>query len=141
MAVIYNSYSLSLSSSLFVNVKSLRIDKTSSSLVPFWTAFNAKKSYIENNQETINNFRKSINKGLEYTLNNDAKTLANDIINLFPDTSLNDLEIIINRYKENDSWLDSTFITEKSFTNLEDMLITHSLIKDYVSYQDLIINE
>ena len=84
---------------------------------------------------------KSINKGLEYTLNNDAKTLANDIINLFPDTSLNDLEIIINRYKENDSWLDSTFITEKSFTNLEDMLITHSLIKDYVSYQDLIINE
>lgn len=108
--------------------------------VPY-TAFNAKKSFIENNQEIITNFRKSINKGLEYTLNNDAKTLANEIINLFPDTSLNDLEIIINRYKTNDSWLNSTYISEKTFINLEDMLIKNSLIKDYVSYQDLIINE
>ena len=33
--------------------------------VPY-TAFNAKKSYIKNNKETIKNFNKAINEGLKY---------------------------------------------------------------------------
>lgn len=111
-----------------------------SDLVPY-TAFNAKKSFIENNPELIKKFRNAIDNGLNYTKENDPKTLANDIINLFPDTSLNDLEIIIKRYKEADSWLDSTYISEDIFKNLEDMLIKSKLIKEYVPYNNLIINE
>lgn len=108
--------------------------------VPY-TAFNAKKSFIENNKDLINKFRTAINKGLEYTLNNEARVLAEDILEVFPDTSLNDLEIIIKRYKDADSWLTNTNISEKLFTNLEDMMINNNLIKKYVSYNDLIINE
>lgn len=108
--------------------------------VPY-TAFNARTSYIENNKELINNFKNAINKGLEFTKNNNSKDIAKIIIDLFPDTSIEDLATIIERYKNADSWLDNTFITEKMFKNLEDMMIDSKLLKEYVSYKDLIINE
>ncbi len=108
--------------------------------VPY-TAFNAKKSFIANNLEVITNFRVAINKALEFTKNNDAKTTANIILKQFPDTSLNDLTTIVERYKSADSWLDNTIISEKLFKNLEDMIIDGKFIKSYVPYNDLIINE
>lgn len=108
--------------------------------VPY-TAFNAKVSFINNNKDLIDRFRDSINRGLEYTLINDSKTLAKDIINLFPDTSISDLEIIINRYKEADSWLTNTYISEDMFKNLEKMMIDSKLIKNYVPYEELIVND
>lgn len=113
---------------------------TYSGEVPY-TAFNARKSYIENNRDLINRFRKAINEGLKYTSSADSKTLAKDILKQFPDTSLNDLEKIIDRYKKADSWLLNTLITEDMFTNLEDMMIDAKLLDKYVSFNDLIINE
>lgn len=108
--------------------------------VPY-TAFNARKSFINNNQDLIKRFRLSINKGLEYTLNNSSEVIAKDIISMFPDTSLKDLTTIIERYKNADSWLMTSYITEESFNNLQDMLIDGNLIKEYVPFEDLIINE
>lgn len=108
--------------------------------VPY-TAFNARTSYIENNKKLINNFKDAINKGLEFTKNNNSKDIAKIIIDLFPDTSVEDLTTIIERYKNADSWLDNTFITEEMFKNLEDMMIDSKLLKEYVPYKDLIINE
>lgn len=108
--------------------------------VPY-TAFNAKKSYIQNNKDIINNFRNAINQGLEYTKNNTPETIANLIINKFPDTSIEDLTSIIKRYKESDAWLENSYISEKLFTNLEDMMIESNLLNTYVPYKDLIINE
>lgn len=107
--------------------------------VPY-TAFNAKKSYIKNNKETIKNFNKAINEGLKYVKEHDEKDIANAIINQFPDSSINDVITIVKRYKESDSWLENTFISEKSFKNLEDIMIKANLIKEYVPYKDLIIN-
>ena len=107
--------------------------------VPY-TAFNAKKSYIKNNKETIKNFNKAINEGLKYVKEHDEEDIANAIINQFPDSSINDVTTIVKRYKESDSWLENTFISEKSFKNLEDIMIKANLIKEYVPYKDLIIN-
>lgn len=108
--------------------------------VPY-TAFNARTSYIENNKELINNFKDAINKGLEFTKNNNSKDIAKIIIDLFPDTSIEDLTTIIERYKNADSWLENTFISEEMFKNLEDMMIDSKLLTEYVPYKDLIINE
>lgn len=107
--------------------------------VPY-TAFYARKSYIDNNKEVIEKFTKAINKGIEYTLNNDAAVVAKDIINQFPDTSIEDLAAMINRYKEYDCWLENPFVSEKLFTNLENFLIDFDLIDEYVPYEKLVNN-
>ena len=107
--------------------------------VPY-TAFYARKSYIDKNPEIIKKFTNAINKGLKYTLNNDATTVANDIIGQFSDTNIKDLALMIERYKEYDCWLENPYINEKLFTNLEDFLIDFDLIKKYVPYNDLVNN-
>ena len=105
-----------------------------------YTAFNARKSYIEKNEKTVKAFAKSIKEGLDFVHNNSAEVIANTIIKQFPDTSKNDLIKIIDRYKENDSWLETPYISEESFKNLMSIMIKSNQIKEYVNYNDLIIN-
>lgn len=104
-----------------------------------YTTFYARKSYIANNKEIIKSFTKAINKGLEFVKNNDEMKIAKSIYKQFPDLSLNDLSTIIKRYKDADSFLDSSYIEEKLLVNLENLLIDNNLLKDYVPYNDLII--
>ncbi len=105
-----------------------------------YTAFNARKSYIEKNEKIVKSFAKSIKEGLDFVHNNSAEVIANTIIKQFPDTSKNELIKIIDRYKNNDSWLETPYISEESFKNLEDIMIKSNQIKEYVNYNDLIIN-
>jgi len=105
-----------------------------------YTAFNARKSYIKNNRDIIESFTEAINMGLDFVHKNDAKTIAEVIIDKFPDTSINDLEIIVERYKKADSWLNSTTITQKLFENLEEVMIDSNQLKNYVPFQDLVVN-
>ena len=104
-----------------------------------YTTFYARKSYIENNKEIIKSFTKAINKGLEFVKNNDEMKIAKSIYKQFPDLSLNDLSTIVKRYKDADSFVDSSYIEEKLLVNLENLLIDNNLLKDYVPYNDLII--
>ena len=104
-----------------------------------YTTFYARKSYIENNKEIIKSFTKAINKGLEFVKNNDEMKIAKSIYKQFPDLSLNELSTIVKRYKDADSFLDSSYIEEKLLINLENLLIDNNLLKDYVPYNDLII--
>ena len=107
--------------------------------VPY-TAFYARKSYIEENQDVIKSFTNAINKAINYTMNNDSTIVAEDIIAQFPDTDVSDLALMIDRYKEYDCWLESPFISEEIFTNLEDFLIDFELLEQYVPYNDLVNN-
>lgn len=104
-----------------------------------YTTFYARKSYIENNKDVVKSFTKAIDKGLEFVKNNDEMKIAKSIYKQFPDLSLNDLSTIIKRYKDADSFLDSSYIEEKLLINLENLLIDNNLLKDYVPYNDLII--
>lgn len=106
-----------------------------------YTAFYAKKSYITNNPDIINKFKKAINKGIEYTKNHSSKDLAKTIINQFPNVKESDLELYIENYKKNDSWLDNTYISEDIYKNLEDLMIENNLLDTYVPYKELVKNE
>ncbi len=104
-----------------------------------YTTFYARKSYIENNKDVVKSFTKAINKGLEFVKNNDEMKIAKSIYKEFPDLSLNEIRAIVKRYKDADSFLDSSYIEEKLLVNLENLLIDNNLLKDYVPYNDLII--
>lgn len=108
--------------------------------VPY-TAFFARKSYLNNNNDIIKKFRKAINKGLIFTKEHNEEEIANVITKQFNDTSINELKKIIKRYKDNDTWLDSTYISEESYKNLEDIMINANLLDKYVNYNLLINNE
>ena len=89
----------------------------------------------------IKKFNKALNKGLRFVKTNDSKTIASAIINQFPDTSLDDLTKIVDRYKQADSWYDSTFIYKGDYDRLEDIMIYGGTIKEKVNPSILITND
>ena len=105
-----------------------------------YTAFNARKNYINDHKDIIEKFTNAISKGLKFVQENDAKTIAEVITPQFPDTSVNDLIKIVDRYKSADSWLSNPYIEEKLFKNLEDIIIYSGEISNYVPYKDLVVN-
>ena len=105
--------------------------------VPY-TAFNARKSYIENNPDIIKNFSKAINKSLNYVYNNSNEDIAKYIMDYFPDTSLNDMIKIVNRYKQGEAWKKDISISEKEWKHIQEIIIAAGELNDYVDYDKLI---
>ncbi len=105
-----------------------------------YTVFYAKKSYVENNEELLKKFSNAIAKGLKYVEDNDSETIAKTIQKQFTNTDLNDLAKMIKRYKENDCWLKTPFITKKIYNNLHEFLKENNLIKKNTPYKDLVKN-
>lgn len=110
--------------------------------VPY-TSYNAKISYIENNPEVIKGFTRAIQKGLDFVNNNTSEVIAESILSFFPDTSLNDLIKVIDRYKKQDTWPTTTSFSEDSFNHLQDIMMAAGHLNNKVLYKDLIhiINE
>lgn len=108
--------------------------------VPY-TVFNTTKSYYNNNPKIIKKFTKAINKGLEYTKNNNERKIANIIYKQFPDNSISEIETIIKRYKEADSWLNNTYIDEESYNNLINLMKYNKEIDKYPDYNKIIYNK
>ena len=108
--------------------------------VPY-TAYNARRSYIEENPEVLEGFSKAIDKALKYVDSHSAEDIANNIIDYFPDTALNDLVTIIDRYKKGDAWRDNISITENEWKHIQEIIIEAGELDEYVSYDDLIYNK
>ena len=53
---------------------------------------------------------------------------------------MNDVTLIVKRYKEADSWLSNTTITEESYQNLENIMIDNNLLDKYVPFENLVID-
>ena len=105
--------------------------------VPY-TAYNAKKSYIEKNKDIIDGFTKAIDKGLKYVKETDSSVVAKDIYEYFPELSLNDLTAIIERYKTNDAWASSSEITKKDFDHLQEIIISAGELDKKAPFEKLI---
>lgn len=111
-----------------------------SGVVPY-TTFYAKEEYINENKDIINSFNKALNKALKYVKDNDSKTLAKSIIKQFPDTNINELSLLIDRYKNADSWYSNTYVNINDYYNLVDIMIYGKSLDKKPPLELLINNE
>ncbi len=107
--------------------------------VPY-TAYHAKKSYIKDNPDVIKSFTKAIQRGLDFVHNNKSSKIAETIIDYFPDTSMNDLITIIDRYKSIDSWYDTTYINEKDFNHIQTIMDNAGKLDKKAPYDKIVDN-
>ena len=108
-------------------------------VVPY-TAFNAKKSYIEKNRDVIEGFSKSIQKGLDYTFSHSDEELAKLIGDYFPDTSYNDLVNTIKNYRKIDSWFKTTYISKEGFNHIQEIMKYNKVLDKNAPYKLLVDN-
>lgn len=108
-----------------------------SGYVPY-TAFSAKKSYIEANPEIIQSFTNALQKGMDYVQSHSAKEIAAVIHPQFDGTDLDTITTIVERYAAQDTWKSDLIFEEKSFTLLQNILEEAGELENRVPYEDLV---
>lgn len=111
-----------------------------SGYVPY-TAYSAKKSYLEAHPDIIQKFTDAIQKGLDYVNSHSAEEIAATIQPQFKETDLDALTKIVERYKSQDTWKKDTVFEEESFLLLENILEESGELPERVPYEDLVTTE
>ena len=106
-----------------------------------YTAYFAKKSYIEKNEDLIQNFTDAIYKGQKWTKEHTAKEIAELIKDFFPDTDIKMLESSIQRYKDIDAWSETPVLTEESFNKLQDVIEEAGELEQRADYTKVVNNK
>ncbi|MGN0292817.1 MAG: ABC transporter substrate-binding protein [Lachnospiraceae bacterium] len=108
-----------------------------SGYVPY-TAYCAKKSYLESNPEIVEKFTAAIQMGLDYVNSHTAAEIAEVIAPQFEETDADTITAIVERYLDQDTWKTDTTFTEESFNLLQDILIEAGELEEKVPYEDLV---
>ena len=87
-----------------------------------YTAYFAKKSYIESNSDTIQKFTNAIYKGQKFVEEHTMKEVAEVIKDFFPDTDVDLLATVLQSYKDIDAWKTQPTMKEESFELLQKVM-------------------
>ncbi len=105
-----------------------------------YTAYFAKKSYLEENSEIIQKFVRAIYKGQQWVATHSAKEIAETLSPSFPEIDLDVLETVIQRYQEIDAWKTEPSMTKESFDTLQQIMLHAGELKQTVPYEKVVNN-
>ena len=108
--------------------------------IPF-TAYFAKKSYIENNEQTIQDFTNAVYEGQVWVKEHSAKEIAESIQDFFPDTDLEMLEASVQSYKDIDAWSDTPILKEEAFDRLQEVMTLAGELEKEAPYDKVVNNK
>ena len=104
-----------------------------------YTAYFAKKSYIEQNPDIIQGFTKATYKGLQWVKEHTAEEVAEVIQSFFPDTDLEMLANSVKSYKDIDAWNETPVLKQEAFDRLQTVMAEAGELDTKAPY-DIIVN-
>ncbi len=113
---------------------------TASGYVPY-TVYMATSDYIQQNPEVIQKFTNAIQKGQTWVKEHTPEQIAQVILPQFPDTDIETLTTIIERYKQQDTWKENTLFDEDGFTLIQDIMEQGGELSARIPYKDMIVTE
>lgn len=111
-----------------------------SGYVPY-TAFSAKKSYIEKNKETIQGFTNALQKGMDFVQTHTPEEIAKVIEPQFKETNLDTITTIVSRYYEQNTWKEDLIFKKESFELLQNILESAEELSKRAPYEELVTTE
>lgn len=108
-----------------------------SGYVPY-TAFSAKKSYIESNPDIIQGFVNALQKGMDYVQVHTPAEIAEVIAPQFAETDIETITTIVTRYYDQDTWTDNLVFEKDSFELLQDILEEAGELSERAPYEELV---
>lgn len=106
-----------------------------------YTAYFAKKSYIEQNGDTVQAFTDAIYKGQVWVKEHSAKEIAEVIKGFFPDTDVELLANVIQSYIDIDAWNDTPVLKQESFERLQTVMEEAGELKQKAPYEKIVNND
>lgn len=118
-------------------VASLGVD---SGKVPY-TVYMATKDYIKNNPETVQKFTNAIYKGQLWVDSHTPKEIAEVIKNHFKENTVDEIEKIVVRYKDQETWIKNPIFEEESLDLAQEILKQNGQLSSPVDYNKFINTE
>ena len=113
---------------------------TDSGYVPY-TAYCARQSYMKSNPEIIQKFTNAIQRGMDYVNSHSAEEIAKTIQPQFKETPLENITVIVERYKSQDTWKENLVFEKESFELLQNILEEAGELPKRVPYEELVTTE
>lgn len=107
--------------------------------VPY-TAYCAKKSYIEKNGGIIEGFTRAVYKGQKWVKEHSAREVAETIQSYFPSTSIESLEKSVQSYKDIDAWNENPILSESAFNKLQLIMTEAGELEKQAPYNKIVNN-
>ena len=111
-----------------------------SGYVPY-TAFSAKKSFIETHPDVIQSFTNALQKGMDYVNSHSPEDIAKVISPQFEETPVETITAIVTRYYDQDTWKENLIFEEDAFTLLQNILEEAGELPARVPYEDLVTTD
>lgn len=105
-----------------------------------YTAYFAKKSYMEENSDTIQKFTDAIYKGQVWVKEHSASEIAEVIKDFFPDTDVELLADVLQSYIDIDAWNETPVLTGESFERLQTVMEEAGELSKKAPYEKIINN-
>ena len=113
---------------------------TDSGYVPY-TAYSVKQSYLTEHPDILQAFTNALQKGMDYVQTHTPEEIARTIKPQFPETDLDKLTMIVERYQKQDTWKKDTIFQKDSFDLLQNILEEAGELEARVPYEDLVTTE
>ena len=105
-----------------------------------YTAYFAKKSYIEKNENLIQNFTNAICEGEKWVKNHTSEEIANVIMNFFPGTEKDLIKTAVQSYKDIDAWNETPVLKQESFNRLQEVMTMAGELQNKAPYEKIVNN-
>ena len=105
-----------------------------------YTAYFAKKSYIEANSDIIQGFTNAIYKGEKWVEEHTATEIAEAIIDFFPDTEIEMLATASQSYMDINAWKTDPILKEESFDLLQTVMKEAGELEKAGDYDKIVNN-
>lgn len=106
-----------------------------------YTAYYAKKSFIEKNEDLIQRFTNAIYKGQKWVDTHSPREIAEAVKDFFPDTDVDTLENVAKRYKDIDAWNKDPVLKEASLELLQVVMEEAQVLDKRAPYDKIVTTE
>jgi NitT/TauT family transport system substrate-binding protein len=113
---------------------------TESGHVPY-TTFMTKKSYLEENKDTVEKFTRALKKAQDWVQTASAAEVAEVIQPFFEDTDLETIETVVDRYKSQGSFATDPILDEEEWENLQNIMDEAGELPSRMDYHELVNTE
>jgi len=104
-----------------------------------YTAYFAKKSFLEKNSDIIERFTRAIYRGQLWVSSHSAEEIAKAVATSFPDTDVSILTTVAQRYKDIEAWSPNPILKSSAFDMLQKVMTEAGELKQTAPY-DKIVN-
>ena len=105
-----------------------------------YTAYFAKKSYIEENSDLIQRFTNAVYRGQQWCATHTAAEIAALVADQFPDTDLALLEKSVESYQSIDAWNTDPVMGKAGFDRLQSIMTEAGELKKTADYDKVVNN-